>query len=39
MKRKELDDIIIEFIKKLSENDLEKILKIYDSDENLFELN
>jgi uncharacterized damage-inducible protein DinB len=36
--RKELDSIIIELIKKLSENDLEKILRINDSDGNVFEL-
>jgi uncharacterized damage-inducible protein DinB len=36
--RKELDEIIIEFIEKLTENDLEKILRIDDSDGNVFEL-
>jgi len=39
IKRKELDEIIIEFISKLSEDDLEKILRIHDSDKNVFELN
>jgi len=38
IKRKELDDIIIDFICKLSENDLEKMLKIIDSEGNVFEL-
>ena len=36
--RKELDEIIIEFVNKLSEIDLEKIIKITDSEGNLFEL-
>jgi len=36
--RKELDDIIIEFISKLSENDLEKIIKIDGSEGKVFEL-
>jgi uncharacterized damage-inducible protein DinB len=36
--RKELDDIIIEFTNQLAEADLEKIMKISDSDGNLFEL-
>jgi uncharacterized damage-inducible protein DinB len=36
--RNELDEIIIDFIKKLSDIDLEKILKISDSEGNMFEL-
>ena len=38
LKRKELDDIIIEFIKNLTENDLKKMLIIPDTDEKVFEL-
>ncbi|MCL2441975.1 MAG: DinB family protein [Treponema sp.] len=36
--RKELDEIIIEFISKLSENDLNKILIVNGSNGNIFEL-